>query len=110
MHFGDVGWEKVGASLAQADTIPFLGTSQKYLLMTNLCTVRIARGVATREALVSLDRASSVSGGCPWAEEHKVFLHVTHVFRPNSSPTLAFLQRNQNAIACVSVRDPKLCN
>jgi ribonuclease P/MRP protein subunit POP5 len=93
LHFGDVGWGEVGASLAGEISFPvillcegltsffFFWFQVKYFSpMTNLCIVRVARGTATSTtwaALVLLDRVGG--GGNGGAEGHKVVPHVIHV-------------------------------
>jgi ribonuclease P/MRP protein subunit POP5 len=111
LHFGDVGWGEVGASLAGKESPcsfffllmfsyilglkflfffrfwPVLVTVKYFSPMTNLCIVRVARGTAantTWAALVLLDRVGASGGG----QGRKVVPHVIHV--SGTSPTPIF--------------------
>ncbi|KAI9454797.1 Rpp14/Pop5 family-domain-containing protein [Russula earlei] len=89
LHFGDIGWGEVGASLAVKYFSP----------ATNLCILRVARGPATSTAwaaLVLLDRVRAGDG-----EGRKVVPHVIHV-----SGTL---KHAQIAAAGVGVCGPSGC-
>ncbi|KAF8468494.1 Rpp14/Pop5 family-domain-containing protein [Russula ochroleuca] len=90
LHFGDVGWGEVGASLAVKYFSP----------MTNLCIVRVARGTATSTtwaALTLLDRVGGGSSGS--AEGHRVVPHVIHVSGTLKHAQTAAIEWNRRAIA-----------
>jgi hypothetical protein len=111
LHFGDVGWGEVGASLAgeilspsclsHCETHSFLfllfrcwhwrGTVKYFSPMTNLCIARVMRGPATSTtwaALVLLDRIREGHGG---GLGRKVVSHVIHVSGVSRSPSALFL-------------------
>jgi len=91
LHFGDVGWGEVGASLAVKYFSP----------ATNLCILRVARGPATNTtwaALVMLDR---VGQGAGKGEGRKVVPHVIHVSGTLKHAQIAAVEWNREAIAKV---------
>lgn len=115
LHFGDVGWGEVGASLAGKESLccfyflpmfsfalrlkPFffcyfggwvVVTVKYFSPVTNLCIVRVARGTAantTWAALVLLDRIGASGGG----QGRKVVPHVIHISGTSPTPISPFL-------------------
>ncbi|KAF8468497.1 Rpp14/Pop5 family-domain-containing protein [Russula ochroleuca] len=99
LHFGDVGWGEVGASLAVKYFSP----------VTNLCVVRVARGTPTSitgVALVLLDRVVRGGGG---VEGHKVVPHVIHVSGTLKNAQIAAIEWNRQAIARMKAGTDKCC-
>jgi hypothetical protein len=107
LHFGDVGWGEVGASLASESfdltlsSIPILfllnpdatdvlflpffsvavvtgrGTVKYFSPMTNLCVIRVARGAAASTTWAALVLLDKVGGG--QGQGRRVIPHVIHV-------------------------------
>jgi len=89
LHFGDVGWGEVGASLAVKYFSP----------ATNLCILRVARGSATNTTWAALVLLNRVGPGAGNGEGRKVVPHVIHVSGTLKHAQIATVEWNRETIA-----------